>query len=536
MLNNGAMIADRYRLQRLIATGGMGQVWEALDTRLDRRVAVKVLKAEFSTDPTFRQRFRTEARTTAQLNHPGIASIYDYGETQDPSGGEIAYLVMEFVQGEPLNAVLSRLNRLSVAQGLDMLEQTGRALQVAHLAGVVHRDVKPGNILVTPTGQVKITDFGIAKAVDASPVTKTGMVMGTAQYIAPEQATGEDATAASDVYSLGVVGYEALSGARPFTGDGALTVAMKHVREAPPPLPADLPPNVRELIEITMAKDPGQRYTDGGEFADAVAAVRSGRRPTPPGGLPVAPANMTGATRVLPPGPTMIIPGARADQATTRYQTPPQPMRQPAEPPASATQVMSGPRTPVGPMTFTGPADHETGRFTAGQKAMAGLAVGALILIAGVGIVLASNNSHETTPPARTSAVVAPPLNPPTTTTTPTTTTRERPVPPPPVTTYEPPPTTTPEPTTTPPPTTTTPPKTTTTTPKTTTTTPKTTTGRWPWQPGDIPSWPVTPGANPGGANPGGAVSPGSNRNPVYPQDADPYSPYSSTVPQQGLP
>lgn len=291
MLNNGAMIADRYRLHRLIATGGMGQVWEALDTRLDRRVAVKVLKAEFSADPTFRHRFRTEARTTAQLNHPGIAGIYDYGETMDPSGGETAYLVMELVQGEPLNAVLNRLGRLSVHQGLDMLEQTGRALQVAHAAGVVHRDVKPGNILVTPTGQVKITDFGIAKAVDASPVTKTGMVMGTAQYIAPEQATGEDATSASDVYALGVVGYEALAGERPFTGDGALTVAMKHVREAPPPLPADLPPNVRELIEITMAKDPTQRFATGGEFADAVAAVRSGRRAhTPAAVIPPSPA------------------------------------------------------------------------------------------------------------------------------------------------------------------------------------------------------------------------------------------------------
>ncbi|MVU79832.1 protein kinase [Nocardia sp. ET3-3] len=530
MLNNGAMIADRYRLQRLIATGGMGQVWEALDTRLDRRVAVKVLKAEFSTDPTFRQRFRTEARTTAQLNHPGIASIYDYGETQDPSGGEIAYLVMEFVQGEPLNAVLSRLNRLSVAQGLDMLEQTGRALQVAHLAGVVHRDVKPGNILVTPTGQVKITDFGIAKAVDASPVTKTGMVMGTAQYIAPEQATGEDATAASDVYSLGVVGYEALSGARPFTGDGALTVAMKHVREAPPPLPADLPPNVRELIEITMAKDPGQRYTDGGEFADAVAAVRSGRRPTPPGGIPVTP--MTGATRVLPPGPTMIIPGARADQATTRYPAAPQPMRPQPDPAAASTTVMSGPRTPVGPMTFAGPADTGTGRFTAGQKAAAGLAVGALILLAGVGIVLASSNSHESpTPPPRTSGVVAPPVVPPTTTPEPTTTTRERPVAPPP-TTYEPPPTTTPEPTTTPPPTTTTP-KPTTTVPKTTTQRPTTTT-RWPWQqPGDLPSVPVQPGVS---LYPNGGVSPGSNRSPVYTQDPYSYDSYSATVPQQGLP
>ncbi|WP_067717886.1 protein kinase domain-containing protein [Nocardia yamanashiensis] len=470
MLNNGAMIADRYRLQRLIATGGMGQVWEALDTRLDRRVAVKVLKAEFSADPTFRHRFRTEARTTAQLNHPGIAGIYDYGETLDPSGGETAYLVMELVQGEPLNAVLNRLNRLSVMQGLDMLEQTGRALQVAHAAGVVHRDVKPGNILVTPTGQVKITDFGIAKAVDASPVTKTGMVMGTAQYIAPEQATGEDATAASDVYSLGVVGYEALSGARPFTGDGALTVAMKHVRDTPPPLPADLPPNVRELIEITMAKDPAQRYSNGGEFADAVAAVRSGRRPTPPGGIPAVPP--TGATRVLPPGPTMIIPGMRSDQATTRYPTPPQPMRQPGPPPQSTgegqTVLLSGAQQPVGPATIAPLAgDEGGGRFTNNQKAVAGLGVGALILGAAAAFVLLSSNTSDTPTPTKSSAVVVPPVVPSTTTTVPPTTTREKPVVPtyePPVTTYEPPPTTVP-PTTEPP----------TTVPKTTTKAPTTT-------------------------------------------------------------
>ncbi|MDO3647479.1 protein kinase domain-containing protein [Nocardia mangyaensis] len=453
MLNNGAMIADRYRLQRLIATGGMGQVWEAMDTRLDRRVAVKVLKTEFSADPTFRQRFRTEARTTAQLNHSGIAGIYDYGETTDPSGGETAYLVMELVQGEPLNAVLNRMGRLSVIQGLDMLEQTGRALEVAHLAGVVHRDVKPGNILVTPTGQVKITDFGIAKAVDASPVTKTGMVMGTAQYIAPEQAVGEDATAASDVYSLGIVGYEALAGVRPFTGEGAITVAMKHVRDAPPPMPADLPANVHELIAITMAKDPTQRYSSGGEFADAVAAVRAGHMPPVPAGG-VSP-SMTGATRVLPPGPTMAIPaaaGAEYDGATMRFGSQ-------GGPPVGG---YSGPATQA-----AAPAAGPAGPNKSNQKWwLIALGAGA-VLLGGVtlwvlfggepnrGSTTTTTTVQTTTPPPVTTTVpLPPPVVVPEETTTqpprPTTTTEEPTTTEPPVTTTEPPTTTTePEPTTT---------------------------------------------------------------------------------------
>ncbi|OBF23182.1 serine/threonine protein kinase [Mycobacterium kubicae] len=367
----GVTLSGRYRLQRLIATGGMGQVWEAVDSRLGRRVAVKVLKQEFSQDPEFIERFRAEARTTAMLNHPGIAQVHDYGESQLDGEGRTAYLVMELVNGEPLNSVLKRTGRLSLRHALDMLEQTGRALQVAHAAGLVHRDVKPGNIMITPTGQVKITDFGIAKAVDAAPVTQTGMVMGTAQYIAPEQALGHEATPASDVYALGVVGYEVVSGKRPFTGDGALTVAMKHIKEPPPPLPPELPPNVRELIEITLVKNPSQRYRSGGPFADAVAAVRAGRRPprpsaTPPAGR-AAPAAIPSAT------PARIAPATSARTAAPRRSRP----------------ASGGHRPPPARRTFS-----------SGQRALLWAAgvLGALAIIIAVLIVINSRGQQDGTP------------------------------------------------------------------------------------------------------------------------------------------
>lgn len=374
----GVTLSGRYRLQRLIATGGMGQVWEAVDSRLGRRVAVKVLKQEFSQDPEFIERFRAEARTTAMLNHPGIAQVHDYGESAMDGEGRTAYLVMELVNGEPLNSVLKRTGRLSLRHALDMLEQTGRALQIAHANGLVHRDVKPGNILITPTGQVKITDFGIAKAVDAAPVTQTGMVMGTAQYIAPEQALGHDATPASDVYALGVVGYEVVSGKRPFSGDGALTVAMKHIKEPPPPLPADLPPNVRELIEITLVKNPSMRYRSGGPFADAVAAVRAGRRPPRPSQSP--PAGRAAPAAIPSAAPARIAPSPSTTRTTATRRT------------------SAGHRPPPARRTFS-----------SGQRALLWAAgvLGALAIIIAVLIVI--NSNAENNQPATTVTQTQPP-------------------------------------------------------------------------------------------------------------------------------
>ncbi|WP_309229862.1 protein kinase [Blastococcus sp. TML/M2B] len=287
------LLADRYRLGSLIAGGGMGQVWRGRDTLLDRPVAVKVLREQFAAEPAFRTRFRAEAQHAATLVHPHIAAVFDYGELPGTAGSApVAYLVMELVEGESLADVLRREGRLDVPRTLDVLRQAADGLGAAHAAGVVHRDIKPANLLVGSDGVVKLTDFGIARSAASAAVTTTGQVIGTAHYLSPEQASGQRASPASDVYALGTVGYECLAGRRAFEGESAVQIAVMQIREHPDPLPASVPPEVRALIDRAMVKNPAARFPDGAALRDAVDEVRAGapaRSPAPTAVLPAVP-------------------------------------------------------------------------------------------------------------------------------------------------------------------------------------------------------------------------------------------------------
>jgi len=269
--SGGVTFGGRYQLSTRVAIGGMGEVWEATDLVIGRTVAIKILKDEYLGDPGFLERFRAEARHAALVNHEGIANVFDYGEEEGS-----AYLVMELVPGEAMSTVLERDRVLPTDKVLDIVAQTASALQAAHAAGLVHRDIKPGNLLVTPDGRVKITDFGIARIADQVPLTATGQVMGTVQYLSPEQASGHPASPSTDIYSLGIVAYEALAGRRPFTGESQVAIAMAQINEQPPDLPPTVSEPVRRLVLSCIAKKPGERPATASALAQAARALRRG--------------------------------------------------------------------------------------------------------------------------------------------------------------------------------------------------------------------------------------------------------------------
>jgi serine/threonine protein kinase len=270
------VLDSRYELIERIAAGGMGEVWRGFDQILGRPVAVKLLHANHAGDEQFRARFRAEARYAGSLSHPGIARVYDYGE-QSPLGGP--YLVMELVNGEPLSAILERVGRLAPEVVLDIVSQSARALDAAHQAGIVHRDIKPGNLLIMADGTTKITDFGIAKARSEreANLTATGIVMGTAMYVSPEQATGSTVTGSSDIYSLGVVAYECLAGHPPFMAEQPLAIAIMHKHDPVPPLPPDIPWQITELVMSMLAKTPDGRPETARHVADRADVIRDAR-------------------------------------------------------------------------------------------------------------------------------------------------------------------------------------------------------------------------------------------------------------------
>ena len=268
---SGLTFGGRYQLSSRVAIGGMGEVWQATDLVIGRTVAIKILKDEYLGDPGFLERFRAEARHAALVNHEGIANVFDYGEEEGS-----AYLVMELVPGEALSAIIERERVLDPDRVLDMVAQTAAALQAAHAAGLVHRDIKPGNLLITPEGRVKITDFGIARIADQVPLTATGQVMGTVQYLSPEQASGHPASPTTDIYSLGIVAYEALAGRRPFTGESQVAIAMAQINETPPELPMTVSEPIRNLVYACLAKSPGDRPASASHLSRAAQSLRRG--------------------------------------------------------------------------------------------------------------------------------------------------------------------------------------------------------------------------------------------------------------------
>lgn len=309
----GSVVSERYRINERLARGGMGSVYLATDQRLDRPVALKVLKEELAEDDRFVERFRREARAAGALSHPNIAGVFDFGHD-----GARYYIVMELAQGQDLARLLREQGPLSPERSVRIASQIAQALGHAHAAGVVHRDIKPPNVIIGDADRVKVTDFGIARAVGDSTLTATGSVLGTAHYISPEQAGGGEVGPAADIYALGIVLYEMLTGSLPFTGDSALAVAMRHISdEIPPPsnLNPEVPASLDSVVARAAAKDPRDRFSSANQMAEALgAALGSTAEVTTAamaGGV-VGGAMAAGATQRLEPT-VWPIPGSRYD-------------------------------------------------------------------------------------------------------------------------------------------------------------------------------------------------------------------------------
>src|SRR5436305_9012664 len=271
---NGELVANRYELQEVVGTGGMATVYRAVDTLLERNVALKILHPHYGDDAEYVERFRREARSVAQLSHRNIVTVIDRGQDDDQQ-----YIVFEYVDGESLKELVDRTGPLPCRRAIELALQVAHALAFAHQHGLVHRDVKPQNVLITQDGDAKVTDFGIARSMDVEHgVTQTGTVLGTSNYLSPEQARGQTVTRATDVYSLGVVLYELLTGEVPFPGENFVAVAMKHLNEPPPSLLEkrhDVPMRLVAAVERALAKDPLQRFQTMDAFGAELRACRA---------------------------------------------------------------------------------------------------------------------------------------------------------------------------------------------------------------------------------------------------------------------